>query len=141
MSEATGRSVSTLYLVGVYTAAFIVSAVVVSILSMLLDFRPFYISVIIVFPAALFMGNIWNTKEKAMPPSNRAWIVSFICSLVTVAIGFVSFKNSNLPQEAGTTYWLDAIIMLVVNGLIIRGGIWLATREASKMRARRGGGA
>ena len=143
MVQTEAKPVTTLSLVGIFAALFCGLAVLLMLITYLVDFDNPAMGVILTFVAAMSTAQIWVTREKAAPQSGRAWRVALICGLVATAISAalaaVSFVAdpallAELQADADSTAIIAAIAVGVtgLNILIIRLGLWLGGRQALK---------
>ncbi|KAF5292107.1 hypothetical protein FQR65_LT20328 [Abscondita terminalis] len=87
MSNASeAYTVPMLKLVGVYTACLIVVLILYGVISYFFSYDGSGLTLIGFFVSGMTMADYWVKREKAAPPNGRAWLVSGICAMVTMAI-------------------------------------------------------
>ncbi len=141
MSISEARRASMLSLVGIYTAVFVALAVAYMILDHFIRVENSAIGLVVAACAAMTMARSWTLREKAPPAGARAWTATILCALVTTALlcGVTALGVADDDQllrevqhEGPATLAVVVAILLAVNLLVIRLGLWLGSRRALK---------
>lgn len=146
MSQTEARPASTIALVGLFAASFLLMAVIVNVIAAFIKFENPAMGLIIAFAAGMTTAQFWVSREQARPAAGRMWLVAALCGLAAVVImGTVAalglLGSRNVLHEIRRDSEAFVIVAAVISGvviLVIRLGMaWGARQALAKAKARR----
>jgi lysylphosphatidylglycerol synthetase-like protein (DUF2156 family) len=142
MTASETHHASSRFLVGIYTVIYIMMAAAYLLINYFIKIDNAAIAIIIAAAAAMTMARNWVLREQATPSGKRIWMISLACALVTtVLLGFITIlgvaANEQLLREAqheGPMLIVGvAAVLLVINLIVIRLGLWTGIWQAAKL--------